>query len=105
MKSPYLAQTLHVGGTTVNGPLVGINTLGDLINKIVSFVFPLALIALLFVFIWGGYGYLLSRGNPEKLKAARARLTTGIIGFVLLILSYLIVRLVAQIFGLGEGLF
>jgi len=102
------AQQIDVGGQGISGPLVvGGKTdfkLADIVSEIVKFLIPLAGIILLFVMIWGGYDFMMSRGNPEKLKSAQAKITTGIIGFVLLIFSYVITKLVATIFGLGQGI-
>src|SRR3989338_7709720 len=108
--SHYLAQKICIGGLTtcIDGPLPsgagGINTIGDLVNRVVQFLIPLAALILLLVFIWAGYDYMMSQGNPEKLKSAQAKLTTGLIGFVLLMLAFLIVRLLSFIFGLGGGI-
>lgn len=100
-----LAQTVNFGGTNIQGPLdPKIQNLGDLISRILSFIIPLAGIVLLFVLIWGGFDYMMSQGNPEKLKGAQAKITTGLIGFFLLISSYLVVRLIAGIFGLSTGI-
>ncbi len=100
-----LAQSINVGGQAIEGPLEGVSTLGDIVNKIVSLLIPLAGIILLFVLIWGGYDFMMSRGQPDKLKGAQAKITTGIIGFVLLIFAYAIVKILTSIFGLGEGIF
>ncbi len=101
-----LAQQVNINGQPINGPLVGINDLGGLVSRVVNvFLIPLAGVILFIVLIWGGYGFIISRGNPEKVKQARARITAGLIGFVLLIVSYLIVRLLSDVFGLGKGLF
>ena len=99
------AQTVNFGGTNIQGPLdPDIKNLGDLISRMLSFIIPLSGIVLLFVLIWGGYDYMMSQGNPEKVKSAQAKITTGIIGFILLIGSYLIVRVIAGIFGLSTGI-
>lgn len=99
-----LAQSLQISGTEpIQGPIVGINSIGDLVNKLVSILIPIGSIILFLVLVWGGYDYLLSRGDPEKLKGANAKITAGIIGFILLILSYFIVKLLSFIFGLGGG--
>lgn len=100
-----LAQKITIGGTGFEGPLdPNIQNLGDLISRILSFIIPLSGIVLLFVLIWGGYDYMMSQGNPEKIKSAQAKITTGLIGFFLLISSYLVVRLIAGIFGLSTGI-
>jgi hypothetical protein len=106
MTYPVLAQSLDIGGQTITGPLdPSIDSLGKIITQVLSFLMPIAGIILLFVLISGGYDYMLSQGNPEKIKSGQRKITTGIIGFVLLIISFLVVRLIAKIFGIGEGIF
>lgn len=101
----YLSQNLNIGGQNISGPLdSSLNTVGDVVNRIMQFLIPLAAIILLFVLIWGGYDYMMSQGNPEKLKSAQAKIFTGIIGFILLILAFFIVRVIESIFGISAGI-
>ena len=102
----FLAQSLQISGTQIEGPLdPSIDSLGAIISKGLGFIMPMAGIVLLFVLISGGYDYMMSQGNPDKIKAGQAKITSGIIGFILLILSFLITRIIALIFGLGDGIF
>ena len=98
------AQGIKVGNSNITGPLVGFNNISDIINKIVPFIMSLAGIILFFVLMWGGFDYVSSQGAPEKLKTANAKITAAVIGFILLVLSFLITRIVAFIFGIGEGI-
>lgn len=98
-----IAQKITINNHDITGPLQGITTLADLINVIVKFVYPFAGILLFIYLVWGGYDYLLSQGNPEKVKGAQGKLTSAIIGFVLLFISYILVRIIALIFGLNSG--
>lgn len=101
-----LAQSLNLGSQTLQGPLdSSVDSLGKIITKSLSFIIPMAGIILLFVLISGGYDYIMSQGNAEKMKSAQGKITSGIIGFILLILSFLMVRVIALIFGLGGGIF
>ncbi len=100
----YLSQNVGIGQQTIQGPLVGINSISDLVSKILVFIFPLASIILLFVLMWGGYEYMTSQGNPEKVKGAQAKISSGVIGFILLVISYLAVVLIGKITGLGSGI-
>lgn len=100
-----LAQEITVGGQKIKGPLVGIEKPADIINKLIPIVMGFAVIILFFVLVWGGYSFMTSQGNPDKLKAARGKITTAIIGFMLLIFSYLVVKALSTIFGLGTGIF
>jgi TRAP-type C4-dicarboxylate transport system permease small subunit len=105
MNNKFLTQRLTISGYPIEGPLEGINNIGDLINRLLPFFIGIAGIILLFVFIWGGYDLIMSQGDANKIKSAQAKITTGLIGFILLILSYLITSLIARIFGLGGGFF
>jgi len=105
MKS-FLAQSLQISGSQIQGPLdSSVDTIGKIITKLLAFIMPMAGIILLFVLISGGYDYMMSQGNPDKIKTGQAKITSGIIGFFLLIVSFFAVRLIALIFGLGGGIF
>lgn len=98
-----LVQNITVGSQTITGPLKNISTVGDIISRVLLFLFPAAGLVLLVVLIWGGFDFIQSEGNPEKVKSAWAKITAGIVGFILLVLSMLFVRLIAVIFGLDTG--
>lgn len=100
-----LTQVIEISGQPIQGPLSSdINNLGDLINKVITtLLIPLAGIILLLVFIWAGYDFMMSQGNPDKIKSAQAKITTGIIGFILLILAFIITKILAFIFGLDTS--
>jgi hypothetical protein len=100
-----LAQNLQIAGQPIEGPLKGVNNLGDLVNRTLIFLMPLASVILLLVLIWGGYDFLTSGGDAAKVKNAQAKITTGLIGFFILIFSYFVVRVIAFIFGLNTGIF
>lgn len=104
MSKILLAQNISIGNTSIKGPLVGYNNIGDIINNVVPFIMTLAGIILFFVLMWGGFDYVTSQGAPEKLKSANAKITAGVIGFVLLVLSFLITRVLSYIFGVGQGI-
>lgn len=105
MFSPLLAQNINVNGTSIKGPLVGYTDISSIINNVVPFIMSLAGIILFFVLMWGGFDYVTSQGQPDKLKTANAKITAGVIGFVLLVLSFLITRVFSYIFGIGGEIF
>lgn len=108
MVGNYIAQTLNISGnngaTEITGPLKNIDTLNDLLSVLTTFLYPLASVILLFVLIWGGYDFLMSRGESDKVESGKAKITSGIIGFVLLMLSYVITRVIGFITGTGNGI-
>jgi succinate dehydrogenase hydrophobic anchor subunit len=101
----YLAQQVKINDQIIEGPLQ-FNTLGEIVSRVVNFfLIPISGVILLLVFIWAGYDFMTSEGNPEKIKSAQAKITTGIIGIVLLVLAFLIVKVVELILGIKTGIF
>ena len=105
-----LAQCVTVSGQQICGPAkqfngTAIQTPADVVNQVMPFAYGLSLVILLFVFIWGGFDLILSRGAPEKIKTAKAKITSGMIGVILLAVAYLIVQVASRIFGLGTEIF
>jgi hypothetical protein len=76
-------------GEGVGGP-----SIASITDKVLDYLFPIAgLIALIFV-IQGGYMWIISAGDPGKVKQAQGTLTWAIIGLVI----------VAVIFGVLKAL-
>jgi len=75
-------------------------SLGDLITAILPYVFYGAGIALLIYMIFGGFQLMLSKGDPKTMQAAQAKITNAIIGFLIVVGSAIIVRLLGQLLGL-----
>jgi len=75
-----------------NPPLEGI--INTLINVLLSIAGTLAVLFL----IIGGYQYMTSLGNPDQIGKAKNTITYSIIGLIIVILSYVIVKFVFDIF-------
>ncbi len=72
---------------------------GGLLELSFNYIFPLAAIALFIFLLWGGISYMLSMGNPDKTKAAWAKITQALIGFIIIFTSWWLIQLVEVIFG------
>jgi len=104
IKTAY-AACINIGGSQICDKLDNKYTnIGSVINGIVPFIIAIAGVLLFFILMWGGYDYLTSQGLPEKIKSANAKITSAVIGFVLLILSFLITRIISFMFGVGQGI-
>lgn len=81
----------------------GGSNLGELINNsnVLNYVFGAAAIALLIYLIMGGFQMMTSQGDPKALQAAQGKITSAIIGFIIISLSFAIVSLIGQILGVG----
>lgn len=96
-----LALTLPGYPNPIVDPTGGrFSNIGDIINVLIPYIFALAGIILLFLIIWGGFGYLTSGGDPKKVESARGKLTHAIIGFIIIFVAYWLVQILETIFGI-----
>ncbi len=85
-------QTPNPGGTGLPGD----TSLSGFILKIINIALAVAgLIAVLFLII-GGFRYITSAGNEETAEQAKKIITNAIIGIVVIILSFVIVRVISN---------
>ncbi|MBU0998109.1 pilin [Patescibacteria group bacterium] len=77
-----------------------ITNLGDLISVLIPYIFGITGFILLLMIVFSGFQILTSAGNPKAMEAGQKRLVNAIIGFVIIFLSYWIVKLVGQMLGI-----
>ena len=81
------------------------NTLviADIIIKISGWILSFTgLIAILFI-VYSGIQYITSAGNPDQIGNAKKTLTYAVIGLIVVILSYSIVKLTVNTFSANPG--
>lgn len=83
-------------------PLNSTNTLGDIIVAAIPYLFTGAGLILLLYLIYGGYQYMLSKGDPAKLKETQAIITNAIVGFLVIFIAYWLVQAAGIVFGLPD---
>jgi hypothetical protein len=74
--------------------------LPSIINWFSSVILPFATLALLGIIIYAGFIKLTSAGNPDKEKQAMQTLTSGIVGFVLVLSASLVVGIIGAALGI-----
>lgn len=78
-----------------------LSTPGKIISRALKFfIFPIAGIILFVVLILGGFQMLTGANNSKSLEEGKQRITTAIIGFILLFAAYWIAQLLEIIFGI-----
>jgi len=88
------------GGTVTIGPPyggTGPQSIGELIGNITSWVLGIAgAITVLFI-ILAGLRYITSHGDTKQAEAAKTTLRNAIVGLVIVVISFFLVRLVVSI--------
>lgn len=72
----------------------GITSLGELVGKILPMVYGVAGIALFGLIIYGGYMWMMSTGDPEKIRKATNTILNAAIGIAIIIFAYVATRIV-----------
>ncbi|MGH7203967.1 MAG: hypothetical protein ACREHC_05985 [Candidatus Levyibacteriota bacterium] len=77
------------------------NNLGSIIGNAVTFILVIAAVISLFFLIFGGIRWITSGGDKAKVDSARQTITAAIVGLVIAFLSFFILNVVLQFFGLS----
>jgi hypothetical protein len=99
---------MNIGQTFFNvfggGPdtLTSLWGVSSLVTLFLNIIFVLSGLILLFFFIFGGIGMISSAGknDPQKAEQSKKTITSAVIGFVIVFVSYWIVKLIGQLFGI-----
>lgn len=77
-----------------------LSTPAGIINKALSFAFPLAGMILFVMIVVGGFQMVVGGGEQKSLEAGRQRVTMAIIGFILLFSSYWIAQILESLLNI-----
>lgn len=96
---PYQGGTIAVP-VTPGVTQATFTDLGGVISQALKFLFPLSGLILFAMIIIAGFQLLTSAGEPKKMEAAKQRLTWGIIGFVVIFVSFWIMKILEFLLGI-----
>lgn len=93
------------GGFTGFGPLgnPGSNPVGvfaTFISSMVGLLTIIAIIWFIFVFVTGAIGIISSGGDKQALETARKKITTGILGLIVVVAAIFIIKLIGVLIGI-----
>ncbi|HCC84478.1 MAG TPA: hypothetical protein DEP87_02250 [Candidatus Pacebacteria bacterium] len=72
---------------------------GGLMNGLISFVMVIAAVLVFFYLIWGGIEWITSGGDKGKTESARNKITSAVIGLIVIAASYAILTLALNFLG------
>ncbi len=80
----------------------GIDTFTKFISSTIGLMTIIAIIWFIFVFFTGAIAIVSSGGDKQALEAARKKITTGIIGLVVVVASIFIIKLIGYLIGIPD---
>lgn len=75
----------------------GPNDVGELISKVLPYIFYFSAALLLIYLVLGGLQLMVSRGDPKSISAAQSKITNALIGFVIVLLAAGVVIILGRI--------
>jgi len=102
---PIAAYAQGVGWDTVSAACAdpnkpaGVKCFEAVFQNLVSALVSLAGLALFVMLLIGGYKYLMSAGDPEQTASARSTMFYAIVGIVVMISTFIILRIIAWFTG------
>lgn len=76
-------------------------TVGDIITATLPFIYMMAAIALLVFLVSGGLQLMTAKGDPKAIQGAQGKITNALLGFIIVIVSIVIVRFIGELLGIN----
>lgn len=77
------------------------NSIGDYVSKLLPYALSFAGLILLAMLIMGGYEIMTAATDAKKADAGKARITTAVIGFVIIFAAYWITQILEIMTGIS----
>jgi TRAP-type C4-dicarboxylate transport system permease small subunit len=97
------AQVREWGDCVVDG-VPTLKCLEVVLSNLLTMASALIAFVLFIMFIVGGFNYLTSFGNAEKIKKAKGTITYAVAGVILFVSAFLILRIIDWLFLGNQGL-
>ena len=105
MKTIFAQDLGRIGGeglgpfANVSGGSEGLQNISKLVSSIIGVMTISGFIWFIFQFLIGGFSWITSGGDKAKLQSARDRITNSLIGLVVVVVSWAMLSLAGQFFG------
>lgn len=94
-------------GSDPTGAATGASGISQFVSNLITLIYSVAAIALIFMLLWGAFSWLISEGDKEKIAAAQKRIISAIIGIALFAVAFAVITVLGQFTGFtffkGQG--
>jgi hypothetical protein len=78
-------------------------SVGTIVSNFLPYLFTIAGLMLLTYLIMGGFGLMTSGGDAKKVQSAQGKITSALIGFIIIFVAYWLTQILQSVFGLSTG--
>lgn len=94
--NPAFAQGSNV---PIDPPKGFFGSIGELLNKLLTFVFVIAALLVFLYLILGAFNWITSGGDKGKTQAAQSTIVAAVVGIIILAASYAVLIIVLNFLG------
>lgn len=111
MEKAIILQAVIVTALAVSSPVYAatadVSKIQTFIQSIITIMVTLAGLVSAGFFVWGGFGYITSTGNPESLDRSKKTILYSAVGLVVVLSAFVLSNIVTQLatgaFGTGTN--
>jgi hypothetical protein len=98
-KAKNPAGTEATGPQTLEDPLGNKGSLAAAVNNLIKGVMGIVGVLAIVAFVWGGVEWMISGGNPEKIKKGKTMMVWAVWGLVVIFGAYAILDVIFRALG------
>jgi hypothetical protein len=95
--NPVLNENLK--GIVANGNVI--EFLGTIIPNLIGLLFLVGIVVFFFMLVFGALQWIFSGGDKGALEAARGRITSALVGIIILFSTFAVIKLIETFFGIN----
>lgn len=95
INNPALGELNELAGTD------GLGFFQKLIPAAIGLLLVFGSVAFFFMLLWGAVSWIVSGGDKAHIESAKARITSALIGLVLMLSTFAIIKLIETFFGIN----
>ena len=69
---------------------------------LISILMAISGFALVIYIVLGGFDLMTSGGDPKKIQSGKAKITHGVLGFMIVLFAYGIIQIIGTVLGLSD---
>lgn len=81
----------------------GVSQIQSFIQSVIQILVTLAGLVSVAFFVWGGFGYITSSGNPEALDKSKRTIMYSAIGLTIVLGAFVLSNIISQMAGTAFG--
>lgn len=87
-----------LGGLTQTNE-TGAEVISKILSNLVTLIYSVAAVVLVFMILWGAFDWLTSEGDKEKLENAKRKLINAFIGIMLFAVAFAVIQILGKFTG------